>query len=393
MKRAIPFLFLSSLSYFGDTLFLFGIPLYLYKISGEVTETTYIGLAISLAILITRPLIVKANLHNPLKIVAYGEILMAILELFLIVAFIVLGSRWVLIAGVFPLAIVYNFFYVAKNYKLQDYFFDKDSFYLTSLKSAFDKFGQFAGMILSGIFVVNYEIYYLIFIDLLSFLVFGLFILSFYKKDIKTGNAHREELEKISGVSPKVIFISMVMAVMASYFMMWDRGTSTSIASKLLGLNLDIVIYFKVLTGGAGLLLGVFFSKYFRKSILYIWLSSILIATVGGLLTYGEGGSIAFFLIFFSGGILTSLTTPILRDSYLQIELNGGNRAKVEANQFVYTSLFTISLTPMTYLLEHYQILNLNLLQSSTLFILLLGGIGGGIIYWILRKDICVSTQ
>ena len=393
MKKAILFIALSFLSSFGDSLFLFGVPLFLYKMSGQIVETTYVPLIISLMILLTRPLIIKANKLNPLKVVGFGEILMGLVELVILLAFIKFESRWLVIAGVFPLAIIYNFFYTPKFYGLQDYFFDRQTFHFTAWQSAFIRAGYFLGIVLSGYLVTNYGLIEILAIDILSFLSFGIFILYFESKGIRPSKDEVQDNSQETALHPGLVTYSIIFATVSTLFLTWDNSTSISTASKLLKLNLDYSTYWKVGLGLMGLGTGVLASKFLKTKAFSIWIGTILVATLCTLVTYQLSKELSFAVIFFFERVIANLTIPIQRETYRQVELSGGDRKSVEANQFIFTAVFTLVLAPMIFLIENYPTGVLNTLQITSVSILLIGSLGGILIYRLLRKDLCASQS
>src|SRR5262245_39140480 len=103
------FLAVSFLSSAGDAIFLAGIPLFLFQDSGSVTATTLVPFAIILTVIAAQHLVRKTT-SDAVSLVAYGELAMGGLEFVVIGLYSVWPSKWLIVAAVVPLALIYNYY-------------------------------------------------------------------------------------------------------------------------------------------------------------------------------------------------------------------------------------------------------------------------------------------
>jgi hypothetical protein len=113
MKK-VTFLLLTFLSSFGDTLFLAGVPLYLYSKTNSVSYSFLVPIVITITLLVVRTFAKKFQNYDSLSLVGIGEFSMFAIEIGIIFIHYFLQSPWVIIIGLIPLAAVYNVYAAAK---------------------------------------------------------------------------------------------------------------------------------------------------------------------------------------------------------------------------------------------------------------------------------------
>ena len=385
-RLSIGFILMSFLSSFGDTLFLTGLPLYFYKESGgSVLQTTYVSIAITISVLLTRKWIIHFNKKHPLLITAYGEIAMAGIEAIVLVAYLIFKSKWIVLAGVFPLAVTYNFYAPAKFLKLQDYFFKTDVFYLTAWQSAANRFGILTAIFVSGWIVIHWGIEGILIIDGLTFLIFGLMVLWGYRVfPTRTEAAVLPDLPNSVAteniIPPSALAFSLILISVGTLFTSWEVASSIAISSKVSSFGVDKMGAMRAIVGGLGVIVGLLISRYAKQWSFHIWTFSLFILTLG-LSVVGAFGNEAIYVLFFFGGILACINLPVERGIYERVKLQGGDDTFFISGQWIYNAALSLCLIPIGYLSDSNTIPALNALQISSLTILVVGLLGGYVIY------------
>ncbi len=387
MLKSVVFILLCYLSSFGDAIFLSGIPVFFYQESGgSILETTYVSVAIIVTVIIARKWIVHFNKKSPLLMTAVGEVLMGCIEIVLIVLYHFTHSKWVIIVGVFPLALVYNFYVPIKFFRLQDHFFPGDTFFLTSIQSAAFKIGTLSGIFISGFIVLSYGIYGVLVIDSLSFFLFGIAMYVAYRV-LKVSSMKKNEAEKpkespISLITNNVVLVVVFISIsMATLFTSWEQASAIAVASKITHFAVDKSSLMRAYIGAMGMLSSLFFVKIFSRHNLYLWfvtlfVLAIVLTVLGSVLPY-----FAVDLLFFFGGVLSVLVLPIQRSVYKALEVKNLNFAEVAAKHWIYNSALGLSLIPIGYFCDRITTPVFNDLQMSMMLVLFFGCVGGLVIY------------
>ena len=386
---SVAFILLSFLSSFGDTLFLTGLPIYFYKVSGgSILETTYVSIAITITVLLTRKWIISFNKKHPLLITAYGELTMAAIEAVILVAYFFCHSKWIVLAGVFPLAMTYNFYAPAKFFKLQDYFFKSDVFYLTAWQSAANRFGVLAAIFVSGWVVLHWGLNGILIIDGLTFLFFGAMVLWGYRlfpERVEAAVVSEDSGKADANIIPKgALGFGLVLIAVSTLFASWEIASSIAVSSKITFMDVDKIGVLRAIIGGLGVFAGLFISRHAQKFSFPIWVFTLFILTFGLLVT-GHFGSEAIYVLFFFGGVLACIGLPVQRGIYERVKLQGGDDTLVTSGQWIYNAALSLSLIPIGYFSDHNLVPSLNALQISAGTILVVGLFGGFIIYKGLR--------
>jgi hypothetical protein len=392
--NSIYFVILSFLSTLGDTLFLAGVPLFFYSSaqSNAMIGTAYLPVIITLSIFAAKRFITKSNQRDPVKLTAWCEIAMGIIELIILGIFLLSESKSVILFGIIPLAFIYNIYAPSKFFKLQSIFFQKNVFYWTTWQSAMNRLGVLTGVALSGYILVNHGIKSILIVDALTFLFYGSALLALGKL-VKTQNLRDDEKQEPSKLvtdlpqfSKIQINYFMVLISLSTLFLVWERSSIVAITDQLNIFTIDTGSYYRAILGFAGVGTGLLVSKYLLNKAINIWitvLTSIFVfSSLGTLL----GLEVIICIMFYLGGILATLSLPVQRHLYHSIKENGGDDSFVMTNHWVYNALISLSLFPINFISSDSVAISVgtsNTFAFTVISILGFGAIGG---YIVLKK-------
>lgn len=377
---------LSLVSSIGDTLFLTGIPLYFF-VSGEgnIVDTTYVAIAITITIVLFQKPIRKINMDgNPLFIVGIGEMTMGAIEIIILILFIYFKSKWILLAAVFPLALVYNFYAASKFFKIQDYFFHSDDMFLTSIQSAAIKLGRVFGISLVAYILKSGGIEQIILLDAISFFIFGSYILMnyFIKGSIAFIPFSKKEpssnIPNCNLTEKKVQFGLMIWG-MAKLLGAWEGASSQAIFAKNSLLSLIDIGNLRAVMTGIGIVIGIMFAKYFKKIIVNAWFLSILVSTVGMLFSFRLAPEFTIVIFYLCAGFGLSTTVPIMRMIYKFYEEQGTDSNYIMMKQWVYGSVISLLILPLG-MISDLNIVKLNINIELTFLSMSIIGLASGFV-------------
>lgn len=374
MLRSLSFLFLSFLSQMGDCIFLSGIPLYLYKESGSLLETSYVTIVITICVFLFKKYIKKSLDKNPLKVTGIGELSMGIVETVFLILFIFLESKYIIMISVFPLAIIYNIYAPSKFLYIQKYFFKSKEFQLTTIQSVVNKTGVFAGVIISGYLVENGGVKLILLADIFTFLIYGISMLIFYRllddevnDDEKKVSSEQESMMDWGSRSKPVYVIALFVFTLIATV---EQASMISILSRFLNVGLDYASYIKSIMTFIGLLVGTFLSFKFFKRVFNIWIACfVLILTLSLFLDKVNFIYVILVLI----GVIGSLSIPIQKDFYKGLSLSGKDDKKFAANIWVLQSFERLSVAPIMIILEKLNLYELNEISFMFVLVFLVG--------------------
>lgn len=368
------YLFFAFFSALGDTVFLFGIPLYLYQENGkQLTFTALVPFIIIFTIFVFKKFIFKVNHLNALFLVSAGELAMFFLELILLLLLKNFSnSTAVILIMLLPLALTYNTYSASKRIKIQDYFFQENKVFMNGVFSTVDRLGRLAGFFLAGIVLENFNILGLIAFDSLTFFSFGLFIFYTYLKKkneppISTVLQGDDEKNVIpnSNLHIKLIF---ALVISLNLFLSWENSSFVASIQRNNDLNISILAQQKALLNLAGLLLGLSMLNLLSKLIVPVF--------------YFFSGAFVFCLFFFKGiylfntvsilvGIFSILMVSFQRGLIKKIADNKRSLSEVSTSFWYFQVLTSFSILPINYLSDKFSFL-----QTTSLLIFLYIAIG-----------------
>ncbi len=79
-----------------------------------------------------------------------GELLMGVVGVIFLIAYVFYPSKYIILASVFPLAIIYNMYAPSKFLYIQKYFFEKNEFKYTAWQSSINTAEFLVGVMSSG---------------------------------------------------------------------------------------------------------------------------------------------------------------------------------------------------------------------------------------------------
>lgn len=361
------YLFFAFFSALGDTVFLFGIPLYLYQENGkQLTFTALVPFIIIFTIFVFKKFIFKVNHLNALFLVSAGELTMCFLELILLLLLKnISNSTTVILIMLLPLALTYNTYSASKRIKIQDYFFHENKVFMNGVFSTVDRLGRLAGFFLAGLILEKFNIWGLIAFDSLTFFSFGLFILYTYstkKNDPPVSTVQPADDEKNiipnSNLHIKLIF-ALVIAL--NLFLSWENSSFVPSIQRDNDLNISILAQQKALLNLVGLLLGLSILRFFPKLIVYLFyfFSSAFVFSL-----FLFNGIYLFYSISILVGIFSILMISFQRGLIKSIADNKRSLSEVSTSFWYFQVLTSFSILPINYLSDQFSFL-----QSTSLLI------------------------
>lgn len=366
-KSAVLYLFFSFLSALGDTVFLFGIPLYLYNENGkQLSYSALVPFIIIFTIFAFKKFIFKVNHLNPLFLVSTGELVMGAIELVLLFLLVLFKqSSLLILLMLIPLALTYNIYSASKRLKIQDYFFSDNKVFLNGIHSTLDRIGRLLGVFLAGYILEHFNISGLILFDALTFFSFGLFVLIFYcskKNDCVATVTSIEDKEKDvipnSYSQVKTIFILLIVL---NLFLAWENSSFVPSFQREGNYDLFNLVQIKAGLNLIGLILGLVALKFFLQKIT--------------LFLYGLSFTFLLSVSFFSGielfcllsvfvGFMSILLVSFQRGLIKRIAAHGKSLSEVATSFWYFQVVTSFSILPINFLSDTY-----GFFQSSNILI------------------------
>jgi hypothetical protein len=381
--KGSPVLFLSMffLSSVGDALFLSGIPLFLFVESGgRLSSLTLLSVIISVTIVVGRKVIFKINQSEPLLTTAYGEWVMASIEVLLLGFWLLTGSVWVIAIALVPLAMTYNAYAPAKFLRLQDYFYsDQQRTWLTSVQSSLDKIGLLVGMAISGWIVSVAGIVGILVLDAITFSAFGLYAYWASKheeeeatnklaSDAGKSESVSEEADSLKRLAPLLLPFVVVITVIIA----WDETISIGILQKDHPHQaLATLTFLKATLGVAGMIAGTLLARCYPKYLYWLWFS--IPPVVGSLLLMSF--DLKFLVVFFLAGIIGS-TIVVIEREIIAATSDAQSRGKRASQLWIASSVAKISIPALALILDSLDPSLVNGSQASGFFILFVFTLG-----------------
>lgn len=348
MNSSIVLLVLTLLSSIGDTIFLVGLPLHLYKTTNQsFASTTLISILIYLTVFLFGRLIIKINSQkNPLEIVAFGEISMGVVELITLVIYFVTKSELVLILAVVPLALIYNLYAVPKFFEIQDFFHKGEVVKFTSLISFFREAGVFLGVIIGSFLIQYHSIFEVLLVDAASFILYGVILLMYRNNTLDRKSFEQTKtktIEDTKGISSLRHFL--IVSSISGFFLAWQQSSSIPVVNHSFHLPFDQISIFRTIAGLIGLALGVIIINL-NFDISKIWKNTACMVLVFIFGSYFVNSYVVVFTLFLVFGLLKSTTDAAKKSYYLNCKAQD-MYPNLAAVQWTVESLSKISLIPL----------------------------------------------
>ncbi|MBI2519037.1 MAG: hypothetical protein HYV97_01410 [Bdellovibrio sp.] len=372
------FLALSLLSRFGDTVFLVGLPIHLYKLGGNsILSSTYVNLLITLTILTAHKLVLKVNAKNPLFVAGAGELVMFFIELVLLAVISITGeSQTLILLFVIPLALTYNLYAPAKFFQLQDYFFVNKPFFFTTLQSILSSIGVILGILASGYIEHHFGLTGLLWVDALSFLAFGIPMLMYYYRKL-------EPVVTVHGIESPAAILSkgqikflICLLTASSLFLSWETASLLSVSAKSFGMQLTTLGFMRSVWGAIGLLIGLWLSAQTARIAISSWAFCLILLVP---LTIGFSSlnpALTLPIFFMAIGVISSLAISIQRLVFRSLDESSAVFSKLNSMQWIYESALAIFITPIGYLSDHAFEIYLLPLHVAIIALFVIGGLG-----------------
>ncbi len=380
------FLFLSVLSKFGDTVFLVGLPIHLYKLGGgSILSSTYLSLVITLTILGASKLVISVNAKNPLLISGLGEVGMFLIEMLLLASIKVFGeSEFIVLIFIVPLALTYNLYASAKFFQLQDYFFTNRLFYWTTIQSVLSQLGLLLGIISASYLETFFGLTGLLVVDAVSFLAFGLPMIFYYRKGLEPQEiASASDLSNSEKLDKRTAVLLIYLITGASLFLSWETASALSTASSSFAYELTTLGFMRGVLGVGGLALGLLISRSSPRTSALVWTISLVVGLpLTFCLTFWHAAS-ALSLLFFCTGLISALGVAIQRQVFYSLKTSSLEFSKLNSLQWIYESVLALLVTPIGYLCDLRGTMLLPI-QIALLSLVIFGGFGS----WITTKNL-----
>lgn len=353
------YLFISFFSALGDTVFLFGVPLYLYQLgNNKLWYAALVPFTIILTIIIFKRFIFAVNHLNPIKLVGVGELAIGLVEiLILLLVDSVPRKELLLVLGLIPLALIYNIYSASKRLKVQDYFFKENRVVMNGWHSTCDRLGRVLGVFLAGFLLNNSGIKGILIFDALSFFVFGGFMLFYYRfgdrepAKVTTGPVDEESIVIPNNRLIEMgLFIGLIALNLAAS---WENSSLLPAVQKVTRLSIETLSGVKAISAGVGMVIGLMILKL-RPRIVGPLISMIMalfvVLSVLGISPY------IFFVIFSIGfGLLGILLVTLQRGFIKRISSEGKSFSEV-ATRFWYLQVITsLIVLPLNFGLDHFD--------------------------------------
>ncbi len=384
-------LFFTFISSIGDTLFLVGLPVYFYKSGdGNLLHATFVSIFINLIVFISRKFIIKLHTTSSyIKVVAYGEIIMGVTELIILILFNTFNQKWILLVGIIPLALLYNIYAVPKFYHIQDSFETRNIIRYTSMLSFFREFGMFSGILIVGFLMEHYTINEIIIVDAMTFIIYGLFILlSKKKQDTESSSSKGNQVLKRKGDEDPDLRLSMrqffITSSFVACFFSWGQSSAVSVINNWISLPYDQITFVQFISGGVGVTLGFKFVTIInKKNMLRFWSIFSYVGVLLTIITSYSMQSLSIIILFFTLGFLKAISDATKKLVY-DWQISIGNEHKVSSIQWTYEAFIKISLVPLAYIANLYYKNSGQLMALYLISLLLIATLFG---YWNYEKN------
>lgn len=362
-KSTVFYLLFSFLSALGDTVFLFGIPLYLYQENGkQLSYSALVPFIIILTIFIFKKFIFKVNHLNALFLVATGELAMGIIELLLLVSLAFFNnSSVVILLMLIPLALTYNIYSASKRLKIQDYFFIENKVFLNGIHSTLDRLGRLCGFFLAGLILDKFSIFGLILFDSITFFSFGLFSLFYYitsksNPHLKSLSTEDNEQDIIpnSSLQTKLIFIFLITL---NLFLSWENSSFVPSIQRESNISIFSLAESKALLNLVGLVFGLVIIKFLTKNIsqmLYFFIALLLTTLLF------TNGIVLFYAISLIVGVFSIILVSFQRGLIKKFANNKRSLSEVSTNFWYFQVVTSFSILPINFLSDKFDFLKSN---------------------------------
>jgi hypothetical protein len=381
--KTVAFLLLTFLSSFGDTLFLAGIPLYLFNRTSSVSFSLLVPVVITITLLLVRPYLKKVQSGNQVMLVAKGELAMFAVEAAMILAHSVLQSPWVIIAGLVPLAAIYNSYAGAKFMTLPNYFERAPHATFSAAHSWCLRVGALVGALASGFLISEFGAMGLLLGDSISFLLMGGFLLlamRIWKKDFAIGDG--KALEIVSQKSPANFNIKFAqrlpklllsLIVFGAVTLTWERSTSAAFLSVLPGYSIESAGFQRAVWNFTGLMTGFILLSAFSRYQMIAWSISIFAVLLLGTLSFALSPFLSFPMMCFAAGFLGVLQVPSIRSAFKLLTETHGYEENFSHSFWPISSALGILLLPVGLLTDFFSGFSNEKLAISSSLLLTLG--------------------
>lgn len=353
------YLLLSFFSGLGDTVFLSGVPLYLFQLgNSQLSYAALVPFTIIATIVIFKKLIFAINHLNPIKLVALGEIAIGVIEvLILVLVDFVDKKEVVLVIGLIPLALIYNLYSASKRLKIQDYFFKKNRIVLNGFHSTSDRVGRIVGVFVAGNLLANAGIKGILIFDAISFFAFGGFMLLYYQYGDRnpapvTLGLSDEEVNVIptNRAFEFSLFVGLIALNLAAS---WESSSLLPAVQKTSQLPIDTLSGVKALSAAAGMILGLGIIKLKPNVISTMAMALVIFYSF---LCIIELSPYYFFVISSVGfGLLGILSVSIQRGFIKKLSVEGRSFSEV-ATRFWYLQVLTgLTVLPLNFSLDQFN--------------------------------------
>lgn len=356
---SILYLFLSFFSALGDTVFLFGVPLYLFQLgNGQLTYAALVPFTIIATIVIFKKFIFAINHLNPIKLVGLGEVAIGVLEILILITLDVVDrNEIVLVVGLIPLALIYNLYSASKRLKIQDYFFKKNRVVLNGLHSTSDRVGRILGVFVAGYLLANTGIKGILIFDAISFFTFGGFMLLYYRHgdrnpaQVTLGTSDEEVSVIPTNRNYEIcLFVGLIALNLAAS---WENSSLLPAVQKISQIPIAKLSGVKALSAALGMILGLGVIKLKPTAI-----SSVAVALVifYSLLCIVGLSPYMFFIVSSVGfGMLGILLVTIQRGFIKKTSSEGRSFSEV-ATRFWYLQVLTsLTVLPLNFGLDRFN--------------------------------------
>ncbi|MBI3535330.1 MAG: hypothetical protein HY072_07580 [Deltaproteobacteria bacterium] len=381
-------MFASFFASIGDTVFLVGVPLYLFQsFHQSLLASTIVSFLITITVLFASKWIIKINEGNPLSLTAKGELTMGLIELSLLIIFKTIDSSpWVIIAGIIPLALTYNTYAASKFFRIQEYVFPKNILLLTTIQSAILRIGMLVGVGLAGVILTDFGLTGILVFDLSSFITAGVVYLwlSRQKENKTLVNVDKNQTTQKDTLNftltTKEIYLCLALVFVGLLFLSWEQAASIATSVTVTGIDIKLTSILRALAGGVGVLLATIIIHIKPNWMFSSWKLGIFAVTfvVMFLGWSGSFGKICGTLLLFCfGAFVATIQTPVQKAIYNAASSLMLYKKHLAAQQMVLRSVLTLSLPLIAFSADKWSCITFDALQIS-LSLIVLVGMGGG---------------
>lgn len=393
MKTAL-ILISSFFGSIGDTVFLFGVPMYLFQtFNSSFFASSLISLAITITVLVARKYIVDINQNNPVLLTAIGESAMGLVELALLAFYsFVSPSPWTIIIGTIPLALIYNSYAASKFLRVQEHVFPNRVLFYSALQSGLVRVGSLLGVSIAGWLLLKYGLRSILLLDSMSFLISGLVLSLFIKNGshrVTKNVEHSDDHSNVSANNP-VISVNeqsthqyLVLVFLSLVFLAWEQASALATISVISGKSLSECSIFRGIFGAVGVVASIALIHFRPQWMMKSWVLALtILVTFGGIFSFVSPLFAAGILLFF-GSFIGSIQTPVQRYIYSNAETLSLYSKPLPAQQMTLSSGLTITLPVLGLFLDRAMLGQAWILPVTFGFIIFIGIFGG----YLLKKS------